>query len=47
MDGTWVLGDNAYFTNDGNEMPLDECDHIWIGGVFTVQELPPTQKSAS
>ena len=33
-DGTWVLGRNAYFSEDGEVIPLKRCKHVWIGDIL-------------
>ena len=34
VDGTWVLGSNAYFSPDGKEIAVERCQHVWIGDMY-------------
>lgn len=33
-DGTWVVSSNAYFNADGEEIPANTSQHIWLGNMF-------------
>ena len=31
-DGTWMLGRDVYFNEDGEDMSADGSKHVWLGG---------------
>ena len=33
-DATWVLGKDAYFSSDGDDLPVEGSKHVWLGDVF-------------
>ena len=33
-DGTWVLGNNSYFSNDGTPITLENSKYVWIGDMY-------------
>ncbi len=33
-DGTSVIGNNAYFTNDGISITLEDSKYVWIGDIY-------------
>ena len=33
-DGTWVLGDNAHFTSEGEVILPDDYRYVWLGVLF-------------
>ena len=33
-DGTWVLGSNTYFSSDGEAIPAEGSQHVWLGSMF-------------
>lgn len=33
-DGTWVLGSNAYFSSNGEAIPAEGSQHVWLGNIF-------------
>ncbi len=33
-DGTWVLGNNAYFSDDGTPISIECTKYVWIGDIY-------------
>ena len=33
-DGTWVLGNNAYFASDGAPITINDAKYVWIGDIY-------------
>ena len=33
-DGTWVLGNNAYFAADGTPITMQDSKYVWIGDIY-------------
>ena len=33
-DGTWILGNQAYFSSEGKAIQCNESKYIWIGDIF-------------
>ena len=33
-DGTWVLGNDAFFSSDGRVIPAESSQYVWLGAMF-------------
>ena len=33
-DGTWVLGNEAFFSEDGRSIPSSNSKYVWLGSMF-------------
>ena len=33
-NGTWVLGNNAYFSRDGTPITINDSKYVWIGNIY-------------